>query len=101
MIHSTRAITLVLISAGSVLAGYHAFDQVATNYQNYADEGDWTNYPTSRSSNSSYYHGHHYYHSSGYAGSGWAGSSGSRYSGGSGMHGTSHGGFGGTGHASS
>jgi hypothetical protein len=94
MIHSTKAIALVLVSSASVLLGYHAFDRQE-------DEGpdDWGNPPATQSSYS-HYHGHsHYYyygHRTGTGSSGLFSSSGSRSS-----HGTSHGGFGSTGHAGS
>ena len=93
MIHSTRAITLVLLSAGSVLAGYHAFSQIGANYDGLsADQDEWANGPTSRpASGYSHYYGHH-------SGSYWSGSSGVR-SGSSAARGTSYGGFGSTAHA--
>lgn len=91
MIHSTKAIALVLVSSASVLLGYHAFDRQD-------DEGldDWGNAPTTQSS-SPYYHGysHHYY----YGHRTFGGGSGFYSGGGNSAHGTSHGGFGSTGHA--
>jgi hypothetical protein len=93
MIHSSRAITLVLISAASILAGYHTFQP------NYDDDRDQYFDPTTRPSG--YSHSSHYYHSHYWGGGGYSGSSGGGFrSGSSGsMHGTSHGGFGGSGHA--
>jgi hypothetical protein len=102
MNQSTRAITLVLISAGSILAAHHAFDTLRQGYNNLDAESDtWTaGSPTTRRSGGSYYGGHsHYYYSSGSRSSGGSWSSGSS-SGSSSAHGSSFGGFGGTAHGS-
>jgi hypothetical protein len=89
MIHSSRAIALVLVSSATILLGYHTFEKEA----DYDGPDDWTNSPTTQTSSSGY-HGHSsYYYGHGYHGSrGFFSSSGS-------SHGTSHGGFGGTGHS--
>jgi hypothetical protein len=92
MIHSSKAIALLLVSSASILLGYHAFENAPV------DDGpdDWNSAPTTRSSSSAY-HGHsHYYYYGHRTGSGFfnSGSSGSHSA-----HGTSHGGFGSTGHA--
>jgi hypothetical protein len=92
MIHSSRAIALVLISSATILLGYHTFEKAA----DYDGADDWADAPTTQSSSSGY-HGHSsYYYGHGYHGGtgGFFSSSGSRSS-----HGTSHGGFGGTGHS--
>ena len=98
MIQSSKAITLVLISAASILAGYQVFDRA------YDDDARNGFGPTTRSSSSSSYW-HHYYGRS-YGSGGSYGGGGSYGSGafdspgsGSSAHGTSRGGFGGTGHA--
>jgi|SRR5665213_258333 len=111
MIHSTRAISLVLVSAASVLGGYHALKPTPPDY---GDQDEWGD-PATRPSGSHYYgsnryyspYYHHYYGlgSPGhYGGSAWFGSSYHSTSfGSSGFHstsfGTTHGGFGSTGHA--
>jgi hypothetical protein len=108
MIRSSKAITLVLVSAASVLSGYglyhnSAFDEGPDEYF------DSSTQPTTRtpgSHGSGYYSGRRYSGGHGYF---WGGSSsssgGGGYSGSSsssaGAHGTSHGGFGGTAHGSS
>jgi hypothetical protein len=91
MIHSSKAIALVLVSSASILLGYHAFDNRLD------DDGpdEWGNAPTTRSSSGSHYYGHSHY----YYGHSYGGGSGFFSSGSGSFHGTSHGGFGGTGHA--
>ena len=100
MIRSSRAITLVLISAASVLTGYGMYHDSA--FDDGRDDYFGSTQPTTRRSGyhgSSYYGSGHrsYYWYSSSSGSGYH-SSGSSSS--SGMHGTSHGGFGGTAHSS-
>ena len=109
MIKSSRAITLVLISAASVLTGYGMYHNSAFDDAGPDEYFGSTTQPTTRTGgyyrHSRYTYGHpyssHYYYwgGSSSSSSGFSHSSGSSSSS-SGLHGTSHGGFGGTAHGS-
>ena len=102
MIQSTRAISLVLVSAASVLGGYRVLKPTPPAYTDQDEWSDATTRPSgSHSTGSSGYHSNYYY---GHRyGTFWGSSRGSSSFGSSGSHstshGTTHGGFGSTGHA--
>jgi hypothetical protein len=102
MIQSTRAISLVLVSAVSVLGGYHALKPAQPDY-NDQEWGDPSTRPAGSHYNSGGYHSTYYHRSYWGWGSGHSyGSSSfssSGYHSSSSSHGTTHGGFGSTGHA--